>query len=214
MNYSVFIAPSRNPANNDLNSRVYGKTLSEWLGIYWRWFYSTDADPAQSMVGRVKLLPLPAGEAVVGAGTPEDPQLLRGQLKVTLRAGTPFVLPLAVWTAERYNNNSPDEEGVPDADFLAGVSPHAFIDGRLVVSTATRRSLYVPLTAFDPIVTYPKASSYNSIAAIAYQGYGIVIRPLSVGTHVVHLYERYVIRRPAAFGLIYDNTWIITVLPH
>ncbi len=60
-------------------SHAYGKTLTEWLTTYLRWGFS-GADPAQSMVGHVDMLPIPAGEYVSGAGTPDDPALYRGQL--------------------------------------------------------------------------------------------------------------------------------------
>jgi hypothetical protein len=195
-------------------STAYGKSLTEWTGIYWRWYYGTVSDPAQSMVGNVKLMPLPAGEYVSGAGTPDDPALFRGQLEITLAPGTPFVLPEAAWIAERYNNGNPDDPMAPDDVFLGGVSPSLHIDGKLVVSDANDAAFYVPPTAFDPIVVYPAPSSYGSIAALAYQGITIVSPPLAVGTHVIHLYEPYIIRTPFAFGVVYDNTWIVTVKPH
>lgn len=217
----AFLAAPARAADGDTSrlvppgSQAYGKTLTEWLGIYWRWFY-TGQDAAQSMVGRVKLLSLPeVGDPVSGTGTPDDPALYRGLLKITLRPGTPFVLPLAVWTVERYNDGTtPDDPGIADADFLAGVSPRLFIDGNLVVSNVNKRRFYVPLTAFDPIVVYPKPTPYNSYGALAYQGYGVVVPPLPVGTHIIHLYEPYIIRRPVSVGVIYDNTWVITVRPH
>ena len=80
--------------------------------------------------------------------------------------------------------------------------------------TGTRRAFYVPLTEFDPIVIYPAPTSYNSYAIVAFQGHGIVSPPLSVGRHVIHLYEPYIIRTTYSFGQIYDNTWIVTVKPH
>ena len=196
-------------------SNAYGKTLTDWLSVYWRWYYGSGADPAQSFIGHVKLMPLPAGEYISGAGTPDDPALYRGYLEITLRPGTPFVLPLAAWTVERYNNGNPDDPSIPKADFLAGVSPSLYIDGRSVVSDSNKAAFYVPLTTFDPIVIYPAPTSYNSYAVVAFQGFGIVSPPLSVGRHVIHLYEPYIIRSaPLFIGQIYDNTWIVTVAPH
>src|SRR5438046_890536 len=43
-------------------SHAYGRTLTEWLDAYFRWYAGTAQDPAQSVVGRVQLLPVPAGE--------------------------------------------------------------------------------------------------------------------------------------------------------
>ena len=196
------------------NSHAYGKSLTEWLSTYWRWAYS-GADPAQSTVGHVKLLPLPAGTCT-GDFTPSSPAVCVGQLEITLRPGTPFVLPLAVWIVERYEGypTTPDDPAFPDSVFLEGVSPSFYIDGRLVISDANKAAYYVPLTAFDPIVVYPAPSSYGSVAAVSFQGYGIVSPPLSVGTHVIKLYEPYIIESPVSYGVIYDNTWIVTVTPH
>ncbi len=192
-------------------SHFYGKILKEWLSTYWRWAL-TGADPADSMVGPVKLMPIPAGEFVSGSGTPEDPALYRGQLAITLRPWTPFVLPLSVWYAERYNNGTPDDPMIPNADYLAGVSPSLYIDGRKIVSDRNEATFYVPPTAFDPIVVYPTPTSYHSYAALAFQGHGFVSLPLPVGKHVIHLYEPYII--PSFnIGVIYDNTWIVTVKP-
>ena len=42
--------------------------------------------------------------------------------------------------------------------------------------------------------------------------------PLPVGVHVIHLYEPYIIPAgayppiPDGFGLIFDNTWTVTVV--
>jgi hypothetical protein len=181
--------------------------LTEWLGVYWRWFYGSNQDEAQSMVGHVKLMPLPAGELVVGT----DPPVYRGQLEITLGPGTPFVLPLAGLVGERYEGYPvvSDDDPAGFTDLLDGIFPNLTIDGRTVVSDANKAAFYVPATYFDPIVAYPEPTSYGSVAGVFFQGIGIVSPPLPVGTHVIHLYEPYEL-----FGLIYDNTWIVTVTPH
>ncbi len=57
------------------------------------------------------------------------------------------------------------------------------------------------------------------MAAISYQGVAFVSPPLTPGTHVVHLYEPYIIPAgayaglPDGIGVVYDNTWIVTVQP-
>jgi hypothetical protein len=197
-------------------SHAYGRTLTDWMSTYLRWMYS-GADPAQSTVGHVKMLPLPAGVDVGGDGSLGDPNVFVGKLEITLRPGTPFVLPLGIWTVERYIGYPAvsDDPPIPDAAFLTGVSPSLTIDGKELVSDRNKVAFYVPLTAFDPIVVYPTPTGYDSVAAVAFQGYGIVSPPLSVGTHVIHLYEPYLIDSPPfAFGVIYDNTWIVKVAPH
>jgi len=203
------------------DSNAYGKSLTEWLETYWRWYY-TGADPAQSIVRRVQLLPLPAGDYVSGTGTPADPALYRGNLEITLPPGTPFVLPEFAWVSERYNNGTPDDVPMNDAVALAAAHPVLRIDGLTVLSDENKAAFYVPVTPFDPIVVYPTPSSYGSIAALSFQGVGIVGRPLTEGVHVIHLYEPLIIPAgafyllPDGLGLIYDNTWTVTVAkpPH
>src|SRR5215831_15737128 len=56
-------------------SQAYGKTLPEWLATYYRWYYETEQDVSQSVVGRVQLLPIPDEDYVSGLGTPDDPAL-------------------------------------------------------------------------------------------------------------------------------------------
>ena len=201
------------------HSHAYGKTLTEWLETYWRWSY-TGADPAQSTVGHVQLMPLPAGAYISGSGTPADPALYRGQLEITLIAGTPFVLPEFAWVWERYNNGTPDDVLMPDSVALANAHPRLTFDGRTVLSDANKAAYYVPHTAFDPIVVYPAPTSYDSIAALSFQSVGVVGEPMSVGRHVIHLYETLIAPDgaapavpPGGIGVIYDNTWIVTVLP-
>ena len=171
------------------HSHAYGKSLPEWLSTYWRWYY-TGADPAESTVGQVRLMPLPAGTQISGTGTPADPALYRGQLDITLLAGTPFVLPEFAWVWERYNNGTPDDVPMADAVALGGAHPVLTIDGRTVLSDANKAAYYVPDTAFNPIVVYPTPTSYGAIAALSFQGVGVVGEPLSVGKHVIHLYDR------------------------
>lgn len=196
-------------------SRAYGRSLTEWLGIYWRWYYETGADPDQSLVGRVKLFPIPVAEQISGSGTPADPAVLRGQIDVTLSPGTPFVMPQFAWIAERYDPalGIPDDPSFPDEALFAGVSPNLSINGCPVVSDVNETRFYVPATPFVPPVVYPEPSSYGSIAALSYQGCGVVALPLPPGDHVMTLYEPYIIDDVLgfSFGIIYENTWNIHV---
>ncbi len=201
------------------NSNAYGKTLPQWLSTYWRWYYS-GGDPTQSKVGNVLLMALPAGEYVSGDGTPASPAIFHGELNLTISDGTPFVLPAAAWVGERYLGypGVPDDLPIADDVFLANIRPVLTIDGKAVLSDANQAAFYVPPTAFNPIVTYPAPTSYGSVAAVFFQGIGIVSKPLSLGKHVIHLYEPFVIPAgiyaalPDGLGVIYDNTWNITVV--
>jgi len=199
-----------NPGIAPPNSHAYGMSLAEWLTTYWEWTYTTGAGPAQSTVGHVKLMPLPVSEQISGSWTPEDPALLKGKLEITLPAGTPFVLPLFAWVTERYNNGTPDDVSLANTVALGGAHPVLTIDGKTVISDANKAAFYIPPTPFDPIIVYPTPSSYGSIAALSFQGIGVVGHPLSVGRHVIHLYEP-LIYPSLGLGLIYDNTWIVTV---
>lgn len=208
------------PGVSPPGAKAFGKSLAEWLGIYWQWYYS-GSDLAQSKVGPVQLIPLPNGTQTGGTWTPADPGILTGELSITLPAGTPFVLPEMAWVRERYEGYpaTPDDPSMSDAVFLGGTHPTLTIDGKTVLTDANKTAFYVPETALDPIVVYPQPSSYNSVAALSFQGIGIVSPPLSVGKHVIKLYELFILQPgdypnyPDGFGLIYDNTWIVTVTP-
>ncbi len=200
------------------NSMAFGKSLQQWLTLYWTWNY-LGANPAQSVVNKVQLLPLPPATQIGGSWTVEDPAVLSGTLEITIHAGTPFVLPAMAWVGERYDPalGMTDDPVMSDAVFLAGLTPELTIDGKAVLSDANKAAFYIAPTYFDPIVTYPAPSSYGSIAAVFFQGVGFVSPPLAVGVHTIHLYESFIIPAGAyerfSGGLIYDNTWTITVVP-
>ena len=191
-------------------SHAYGKTLTEWQTAYWRWFLGSDQNPAQSMVGNVKLMPNPDQE-FSGEGTEENPLLVIGELEITLRPGTPFVLPLFATYGETYNNGTPDDDPALYADRLETISMHLTIDGRMVVSDANKAAFYVPATDFDPPVAYPESTDYGSVAAIWFLGVGIVSPPLSVGQHVIRLDGTDIV--PGVYSVIFQNTWHVTVTP-
>ena len=225
---SLTLAKDRTPNGNvprisPPNSQTHGKSLTEWMGIYWRWFYSTGGDLAQSRVDGVQLMPLPNGTQIGGSWTPEDPAILVGQLEITLPPGTAFVLPEYSWVGERYNDpnnpNKPDDPPMDNAVALGSGHPTLTIDGRTVMTDANKADFYVQLTYFDPVVMYPTPSSYYSVGAVYYQGVAFVSPPLTPGKHEIHLYEPLIFAAgaysglPDGMGMIYDNTWIITVTP-
>jgi hypothetical protein len=198
------------------NSHAFGETLTDWLSIYWRWYWDTNQDPAQSKVGHVQLMPLPAGDCIQGS---DDVWTCTGQLEITLPPGTPFVLPLAALTGERYG--CIDDDGVcspcehpylpddqPYTEDQLGIHPSLTIDGRTIITDANQAKFYVPATYFNPPIVYATPSWYCSVAAIFFQGVGFVSPPLPPGVHVIHLYEPFTL-----FNVIYENTWIVTVSP-
>jgi hypothetical protein len=190
-------------------SHAYGKTLTEWLSTYWRWSLSTAQDLDQSTVGHVQLLPLPSEDFLGGSGTPNDPLAFAGELAITIRPGTPFVLPLLTLYGETYNNGMPDDD--PAAFVGTTMSATLTIDGLTVLSTANDSAFTVPTTSFHPAVVYPEPTSYGSVAAIWFQALGFVSPPLPVGLHVIHLNGALDV--PDFFSETFDNTWTVTVSP-
>lgn len=199
-------------------STAYGKSLAEWLGLYWRWFYS-GASSEESKVGIVQFMPLPMADQVGGSWSPEDPAVLAGHLDVTLKVGTPFVLPEFAWVGERYDEalGWPDDVPMADDVLLQSLSPTLIIDGVTVMTDANKADFYITATWFDPVVVYPEPTAYGSVAAIYYQGCGLVVAPLSVGVHQISLDESFITWPgqypgfPDGIGLEYHNTWTITV---
>ena len=191
------------------NSKAFGKTLTEWNTIYWERILTE----AENRVGRVQLMPLPFGEYEGGSGTEDDPLLFVGQLEITLAPGTPFVLPLFAWIGERYGGypDELDDEPFLDDDFIAWIHPNLTIDGRTIISDDNKAAFYIAPTSFDLPIMYPEPDKFGAIAAIWFQGFGIVSPPLSVGEHVIHLWEPFTL--PEYPYVVYDNTLIVTVAP-
>jgi len=191
-------------------STAFGKTLTEWLSTYWQWSLSTAADPNQSTVGQVQLLPLPSEDFLGGSGTPNDPFAFAGELAITLRPGTPFVLPLLTLYGESYNNGTPADD--PSSFSGTTMSATLTIDGRTVLSPANDSAFTVGTTFFHPAVVYPEPTSYGSVAAIWFQALGFVSPPLSVVSDVFHMNGALDV--PGFFSETFDNTWTVTVSPH
>lgn len=40
----------RGPLLAPPHSEAYGKSLAEWLSLYWRWYFGAAQDPAQSVI--------------------------------------------------------------------------------------------------------------------------------------------------------------------
>ena len=200
--------------------RTFGKTLTEWMSIYWRWAY-TGADMAESVVHGVQLMPLPSGTQTGGDGSPTNPAVYVGKLEITLKPGTPFVLPLYAWLRERYEGwpTVADDPLMAEDVGLAVGHPNLTIDGRTIITDANKAAFYVPTTAFDPIIAYSEPTSYGSVGVVSFQGVGFASPPLTPGRHVIHLYEPLIIPKgaysglPDGMGVVYDNTWIVTVKP-
>jgi hypothetical protein len=205
-------------------SSAFGKTLTEWMQSYWKWGLGGGGD---DHVGRVQFLHLPNGEYAGGSFTYADPGILVGHLDVSLKPGTPFVLPVTIWYGETYRPDLgyPDDPALP-ADLFTDPTKNlikVYIDGKAVMDStlASVSPFYFGPAPTD--VVYPQPSSYGSIAAIFVQGVGFVQPPLSVGTHKIELVSGLRVPPdptilnlniyPEGSGVRYMNTWTITVAP-
>lgn len=205
------------------DASVFGASLTEWLGAYWRWAITGDTSaPYQPGPTPLVFMPMPAGEQTSGSWTADDPAVMVGELHVTLRPGTPFVLPFFAWTAERYEGYP----GVPDDQFIPAatvedtvIDPMVTLDGRPVLGDFWE--YYVGPSLLDPPAMYGEPTDYGSVGVIGFQGTGAIFKPLPPGRHVLHLAEQLYLTQEehptlpvgVTLGVIYDNTWIIDVVP-
>lgn len=208
---AMLVVAGQAPASPPGQSNAYGKSLTEWMTLYMTWVLGGDQ---ADHVGKVEFIPLPAEEPVSGSGTFEDPVLLAGEADVTLKPGSPFVLPVAVWFGEEY------ESGAVDPVLPAGVFTQSTVtvqvDGKTVMSSDRDdlEKFYVPPTDFDPEIVYPEPTSYGSVGAVFFQGLGFVHGPLSVGTHTITVVSEIKVFDPDLgldLGIEYVNKWNVTV---
>jgi hypothetical protein len=184
------------------------------LARYFTWSFG-GRQPDHS--GNTQFLPLPAGAPVDdGAGTADDPVTLRGEIDVTLKKNQSFVLPLLAWTREVYQDGTKDPF-LPDSAFT-DARVVLKIDGRTVLDSSRDDldAFYVDPTGLKHPVIYDEPTSYGSVGLIGFQGIGIVIGPLPVGEHTMTLVSGLSAtvadpNHPVDVGVVYENTWNITV---
>lgn len=190
------------------HSTAYGKSLSQWMVQYMTWFLSeSGADHDKN----VTYMPLPGGDEVVWTTDETTGYWLgTGVTSVSMKTGDAFAMPMFVWYGERYQGY-PD---VPD-DPWEIVPPHSItdamvqvsMDGKTLVDSGTSdMTEYYWEFWFDNPVVYPEPSWYGSVAALWAKGIGFVHTPLSRGSHTMKLRVQ-----SDYWGVIFDNTWHITV---
>lgn len=186
-------------------SNAFGKTLAQWMTLYWEWSLGNGPD----QVGNVVFLPLPAGEHVSGDFTFGDPGVLVGEAEVTLRPGNAFALPVITWIGESYlpELNLPDDLPLDSSVFtVADVS----LDGQSIMNSTDLSEYYYGAAYFDSPVEYSEPTNYGANAAVFVQGIGLVHGPLSKGMHTLTLVSA--IQIPEYnLGLKFVNTWTIVV---
>lgn len=198
------------------DSSAYGKTLAEWMTAYWTWNFT--GEPASGSVGRVRFMPMPDRTQTGGNWTSSDPAVLEGEQAITVKPGTPIVLPLVALVGEAYADGTTDPFPiVPDTDdhFSLALGGQVFIDG-VPVLNREESSAYRAQAAFYHLLPYIEPTGYGAVAAAWFQTVGVVIKPLPVGEHVVRL-DSYLILDPLLYGfdlgIVYRNTWTVTVKP-
>lgn len=199
--------------------RIFGRTLADWMTSYWR--HQSDGTLAQGD-GAMQFIEVPAEEYVSGSFTTADPGLLRGHGDVSLRAGAPFAMPVAVWYGERYNNGLPDDAAFPASIFTES-HVRVTIDREVVMDSLRGEdavdNFYFGPTSFDPLLSYPTPTDYGSVATIFLQGLGFVHHPLRPGVHTMTLQSEIIVNIPGYYGpgadldlgVRFENTWTITV---
>jgi len=193
-------------------SKAFGKSLAEWMNLYWTWYLGGDQD---DHVGHVRFMPIPNGEYDSGSFTADDPGVLIGHADVTLGPGNAFALPVAAWIGETYDPDLeiPDDEFLDDSIFTKTYAV-VTIDGKTIMDSTAGPldEFYYGPMAFDPVIYYDEPTDYGAIGAIWVQGLGFVHQPLSVGEHELSLVSEIII---ADFdsGIRFENTWTITVAP-
>jgi hypothetical protein len=201
------------------NSKAFGKSLADWTSAY---FVPGFSGSPIDTIKKVKLLPLPAGTQVGGDFTSSNPATVVGALDVTLKPGTPFVLPVAIWFGEKYST----PPGLPDdaplnASVFTGSNVLVKVDGVAVIDShkGDLARWYVAPQYYDPPITYPAPTSYGSIAANFVQGLAFVHHPLSKGDHTLTLKSEIITFVPNYYGpglnldigVRYENSWTIHV---
>ena len=178
-------------------------SLAHWQKIWFEWSIGALHVPVDSngnaVIQGIVLMPVPA---TPGDGTP-------GKLRVRLKRGQPFLLPLFLLSGNSYRDGSPGDRFLPTVrlgfrrpDLKLTVDGVTFVDSR----NATRfysQSLFIP-----PI---PITESDSPLSAYLWlQGVSLLHAPLSVGKHTIRLDETITIPE-FAYTAEYHNTWSVTV---
>lgn len=177
--------------------------LADAMAKFWAWYYG-GVGPQE--VGHLFLVPLPSGDLVS-----DDPLIFQGSTSFSVRTGRTLVLPISFFLGESYIAGPPDDPLDYPTDYKAS-SVLLTVDGRVVVDSSRSKldCLFVDLTYFPQPIMYPEPSSYDSNAAIWMIGIGILLPPMSPGSHVIDLQ----VISPLPFWGIqlgYYNTWHVTV---
>jgi hypothetical protein len=206
---------NQNPGVFPPDAIVFGKTYGEWSAEWWQWNFSIPVpnnptfDTAGQHCGVQQSRPV---FFLAGIGSP-----VAVTRKCTVRSETPLFFPLI--NAECSNVESPPFFGSTDEERLA--CAQALIDGVGIstlkvtidgVDVKSLRRFRVESPPFDfkmpaqnNILFLPGVTSGRSTS----DGYWLMLKPLSPGTHVIH-FEAAFVSGPGA-GFSQDVTYVLTV---
>ena len=111
--------------------------------------------------------------------------------EVTVKAGTFIFVPINSMWGEQYADGSTDDPNDPNLD---GSGHAASSWGSMLTMSQTLdgspvrvdlKNYGVPITWFDQPIYYADTSSWDSVAAIWFQSYGFMIKPLTPGVHTL-----------------------------
>lgn len=196
-------AMAGNPRGSCQSGGYNTVVLSDAMARYWAWYYG-GVGPQEA--GNLFLVPLPSGDLVS-----EDPLIFQGSTSFSVRSGKTLVLPMSFFLGESYVEGPPDDPQYYPTDYKAS-NVLLTVDGGVIVDSTKSKldCLFVDLTYFPEPIAYSEPSYYGSDAAIWMTGIGILLPPMSPGSHVVELQ----VVSPLPFWGIqlgYYNTWYVTV---
>lgn len=179
--------------------------LAEAMAQYWSWAYGGIGSQES---GHLFFVPLPTD----GVQVSNDPVVFQGSTSFSVRTGRTLVLPLTFFLGESYVEGPPDDPAFYSLDYKAS-SLSLRVDGRVVASSTRSKldCLFVDVTWFREPIVYPVPSDYGSNAAIWMTGLGILLPPMSPGSHIIQLEVVSPLREAIGYDLGYYNTWYVTV---
>jgi hypothetical protein len=183
--------------------------LASAMAKYWSWAYGGIGSQDS---GHLFFVPLPTD----GEQISSDPVIFQGSTSFTVRTGRTLVLPLSFFVGESYVDGPPDDPADYPIEYKAS-SLSLRVDGRVVASSTRSKldCLYVDVTWFREPIVYPVPSDYGSNAAIWMTGLGILLPPMSPGSHIIQLEVVSPLREVFGYDVGYYNTWYVTVeKPH
>ena len=180
----------------------YGKSLAEWQGIYFSWYFGALNVPSDAngnaVVNNVVLLAMPS---TPGDGTP-------GYQKVTLNSGQAFVLPCFSLVGTSYTDGTPPDTFF-DVRIFQSLDLTLKVDNATVIDSGNIMNYYSEYT-YAPPIPFP----YGNIDSFIWvQDIGMVHSPLSLGQHAIQLDVKNTEPIPGLGTLEYHNTWAINAVP-